>query len=642
MKKQNRHTLSIIQTLRFMWPTIRRYDSRILWISVALIFLGIAVPYTELILPKLAVSLLLEGAAAGKILKQLLLFLLVAASLHFFYEYGISKRTWLLSYIGQGSSHDLLIKSITCSYSYSQDAQAQALYGRLHQLLESNATNCYILALYALTDMATGAAGFLIYLGILGFVKPWLMLLLAVTSAVHFVAMHQVSLHGHRLKKQAEEVDKRLEYLFRVTSSRSYAKDARLYQGSQWILKKLEGVVRERGVYDKKREDGRFLGHAACDLAAFLRDAIAYIVLLYMVFQRELSLDNFVLAVGAVRGLSGFLLKLVDGVVLFNSSGIYMDDFQKYGDGEAQTGAGAADSGVSGRPGSGATGLGAPERPVAGATDSDASPAMRSPVIAPEGGVSIEFQDVSYAYPGGKQIFDHFSLRIEPGEKIALVGLNGAGKTTLVNLMCGLFRPDAGRVLLNGCDIRNFTQEQLLAFFSPVFQDNFLMPTTLGENVAPCTPEDKDRIWHCLELAGLAAEAKGWPQGLDTPMTRVAYEEGLELSGGQKQKLYLARMLYRNAPVALLDEPTSALDPLAESEVYQQYAQFVEGRTSVFISHRLASTRFCSRILLLENGTVTEEGTHEELMRKRGAYYELFSVQSRYYKKQELHMAEVE
>ncbi|MCI8566762.1 MAG: ABC transporter ATP-binding protein [Lachnospiraceae bacterium] len=607
-KAENKRAPSVMRTLTFLWPAVRRYDHRLLWVSAGLIFLGIAVPYTELILPKTAIALLLEGAGVQRIAGQLSGLLLLAVFLHFLNAYCLSKRRWLLSYIGQGSSHELLMKSLTCPYRYSQDADAQALYGRLRSLLDSNATNCYVLALHALTDMAVGAAGFFLYMAILGRIELWLVLLLAAASAVHFLAMRQVSRHGHRLKEQTAGLDKKLEYLFRVTGSLSYAKEVRLYQGSGWLLEKLGKLSGECLVYDRKKEEGRFAGHAICALAAFLRDGIVYAALICMVLEGKLSLDAFVFAAGAVRGLSAFLLRVLDGAVLFNSAGLYMEDLRTYGETDDEAGAQAE------------------------------GPAEAKPYPAAKDAPQIEFEEVSYTYPGGKQIFDRLSLKIEPGEKLALVGQNGAGKTTFINLLCGLIRADKGRVLLNGRDIGEIPREVLFSYFAPVFQDNFLMPTTLAQNVAPTAPEDEEGIWRCLKECGLAAEAAGWKKGLHTPMTRVAYEEGLELSGGQKQKLYLARMLYQNAPVILLDEPTSALDPLAESEVYRQYNRFTKGRTAIFISHRLASTRFCDRILLLENGAIREQESHEELMEKRGAYYELFSLQSRYYQKEKLSM----
>lgn len=224
------------------------------------------------------------------------------------------------------------------------------------------------------------------------------------------------------------------------------------------------------------------------------------------------------------------------------------------------------------------------------------------------------------------------NLTIHPGEKLAVVGLNGAGKTTLVKLLCGLLDPTKGQVLLNGQDIRTFNRREYYELFSAVFQNYSLLDVSLGENVSQ-TPENGDerKIWKCLEKAGLTQAVEKLPDKLDTHIGREVYLDGILLSGGQTQRLMLARALYKDGSILFLDEPSAALDPLAEHDIYMKYSEMTKGRTSLFISHRLASTRFCDRILYLEHGTILEEGTHEELLNLGGAYAELFEVQSRYY-----------
>ena len=247
---------------------------------------------------------------------------------------------------------------------------------------------------------------------------------------------------------------------------------------------------------------------------------------------------------------------------------------------------------------------------------------------------SIAFEEVSFGYELGKPVLDHVSFRIEAGQRLALVGVNGSGKTTLVKLLCGFCRPWSGRILLGGVDIARIPREQLYRAYSAVFQEFPTFPFTLAENVGMTTGEalDKNRVWDCLDAAGLGDFVRDLPRGIDAPMSKVSQDDGVVLSGGQQQRLILARALYKAAPVLLLDEPTAALDPIAESALYEAYATFTRDRTALYISHRLASTRFCDRVILLESGHVLEEGTHEALLKRGGAYARMFETQSRYYK----------
>lgn len=250
---------------------------------------------------------------------------------------------------------------------------------------------------------------------------------------------------------------------------------------------------------------------------------------------------------------------------------------------------------------------------------------------------SIEFKNVSFKYPKGeKKILDNVSFKIDPGEKIALVGLNGAGKTTLTMLICGLFLPDEGEILLDGHRLTDYNRDEMYSLFGFVPQNYHLLPISIARNIASAMNDgeiDRNKLDQCIETAGLSEKIASLEKGADTPLNREVNPDGIELSGGETQKILLARLLYKDPLCIILDEPTAALDPIAEDRIYRRYNEIAARATSIFISHRLASTRFCDRIFLLDGSHIAEEGTHDELMKLGGKYRELFDIQSKYYRK---------
>ncbi|MEZ3472904.1 MAG: ATP-binding cassette domain-containing protein [Lachnospiraceae bacterium] len=243
----------------------------------------------------------------------------------------------------------------------------------------------------------------------------------------------------------------------------------------------------------------------------------------------------------------------------------------------------------------------------------------------------LEFSHVSFRYPGSTQdILKDVSMTFRIGEKLALVGLNGAGKTTLIKLLCRLYEPTAGEIRLNGINIAKYDYEEYIQIFSVVFQDFCLYDFPLEENVASGGVVDSARLQRALELAGFWERIQELPQKEKT-LLRHENGQGVLLSGGEAQKVAIARALYKDAPFVILDEPAAALDPFAEAEVYENFNTLVQDKTAVYISHRMSSCKFCDRIVVLDGGRILEEGTHEALLQKKGRYYMLYSTQASYY-----------
>jgi ABC-type multidrug transport system fused ATPase/permease subunit len=241
---------------------------------------------------------------------------------------------------------------------------------------------------------------------------------------------------------------------------------------------------------------------------------------------------------------------------------------------------------------------------------------------------------VTYKYPKTETFaIKNVSIKIKAGEKVALVGLNGAGKTTLVKLICGMYSPAEGEILVNGHKAGEYNIDDYYTLFSAVFQHFRFLPVSIAQNISIVPKEQADikKLERCIKLSGLNEKIDKLENGADTMLIKEINPGGTELSGGEQQKLMLARAIYKDAPVLLLDEPTAALDPIAESELYMKYNEIAKDKTSVFISHRLASTRFCDRIILISKGEIAETGTHDELIKKGGEYAKLFEIQSHYY-----------
>ena len=260
------------------------------------------------------------------------------------------------------------------------------------------------------------------------------------------------------------------------------------------------------------------------------------------------------------------------------------------------------------------------------------------PLPIPEGPYEFELRNVSYRYPGnGQYVFRKLNLTIPGGQKLAIVGHNGAGKTTFIKLLLRLYDVTEGEILCNGINIKRFDRIQYYRLFSAVFQEILPLAFSVTDNIGvnDAGRIDVERVQQCIQKVGLEEKMKSLKYNTDTCVQKIIDDEGIEFSGGEKQKLMIARALYKNGGVMVLDEPTAALDALAERDIYESFSSLAENRTTIYVSHRLASTRFCDRIAMFEKGRLVEYGTHEELLAQKGKYAEMFSIQAKYYRAEE-------
>lgn len=454
----------------------------------------------------------------------------------------------------------------------------------------------------ALALLLTNVFSFLVWSFLLSGLSIWLLCLIVLISTAEYFFNMSVNRWGWRHRKEEAECHKKMDYICRISTKRFYAKDIRIFGLGPWLGQVWDSGFKQYKSFLGRREAVYFRTNLADGLSALIRGGAVFVCLLRLVIEKGLSISEFFLYFTAANSFTMWITGILDNVSLLHRQSLELSVIREF-----------------------------LEWPEPFLFESGKR-------LSRERDTSYELrlENVSFAYPGSEQnTISHMNLVISPGEKVAVVGLNGAGKTTLVKLLCGFLDPVEGRVLLNGEDIRQYNRRDYYGLFAAVFQDFSVLDASVAENVAQTVDGvDRERVRECIALAGLTEKAESLPKGLDTKLGRQVYEDGVELSGGQTQRLMLARALYKNAPLMILDEPTAALDPIAEHDIYQKYNQMAEGRTCLFISHRLASTRFCDRILFLDRGQIAEEGTHRQLLDKKGPYADLFEIQSRYYRQE--------
>lgn len=478
-----------------------------------------------------------------------------------------------------------------------------------------------------------------LYGGILFTQSPGILILVLLPTLTAAFLQKKARAYDRKMRHFAQDANRKMDYVARLTSDFRAGKDIRIFDLSGWLLGILKKERRISEGYVKRWENAYLAANFVDSALNFLRDGCAYVFLIVRIVRGEMAVSDFVWYMAMVAGAQQACAQLLSVGERAGRLNLDYGRLRRFLDGWEGTS-------FSGK-------WKSQENEKAGEGEGK----------APE----ITFRNVSFLYPGSSEAtLKDISFTIRSGEKIALVGHNGAGKTTLVKLLCGLYHPAEGEILVNGRNIKEYDRESYYRMISAVFQNVKLLPLSIAQNVASapesCTEKfdrktsgtdktnvgqsdiskfgtkppktDPDRVRQCLELAGLWKKVESLPLKEHTLLERRVSAQAVDLSGGEKQKLWMARAFYKEAPILVLDEPTAALDPLAEQEVYEKYREMSAGRTSVFISHRLSSTSFCDRIFFMEKGKITEVGSHSFLLEKGGAYAALYEIQSQYYRKE--------
>lgn len=567
------------------------------------VMLSAVLPLAGIYLPKLTIDLLMRNVDAGTIMLVLVGFGVGLALL-----YGVSTAITEGNYFQLNGSRGYImgeqfLKSLRIKYEIPESEWGKNLYQKATNAATRGDWSAASKTIFNMVELMKNLLSFVLYSTVLSTLNVWCVVWLLALSSLNCIVMEQGIRMRDRLRDAQAVHQKHWYYVKGAMGSTKAAKDIRIFGMHKWLGGLRDQTISELQSDEKKLQKMRTWQESVNFLITLVRDVTAYGYLIYMVTAGEIAVSDFVLHFGAITGFSAFVSTIMQDVGEMKSAGNETNFYRAY--------------------------MNLPEEKQYQASSQKCN--FELPV-------RIEFRDVSFSYHanGGNsvKVFDHFNLTIASGERLALVGVNGAGKTTLVKLLCGLYEPDEGQILVNDRDISMLPKREWYDFISVVFQDQLLLPVTVAENISLQKREETDdkRVQKAIEDAGLGnvfAERGITP---DSYMTKQITKNGIELSGGQQQRLMLARALYKDAPILILDEPTAALDPIAESEIYESYLKYTQNKTAIFISHRLASTRFSDRIVMMEQGRIIEEGTHEALMRSNGAYANMYEVQSNYYK----------
>lgn len=585
--------------LKFAYSPVWQEKRSYIWEMLLEILFAVVIPLMGSAMSAWVIALLGNQKSVLFIVLGILLAFLGYAIANAFYTYMTQKHSARhVELRTQIFTMQIFQKVLRIPLELSEKPEIRLSYEKAFMAIYGNWTGIEGFFRYG-TQLGVGLLGLVVYSCIATSLHPLVCILLIGLSVISAWVNYLPRWYENKIKDQVAREKITMKYIDQVTDQVACGKDIRLFGLKKWLIGKYDQAILTIRKLNAKRNRFAFLGQATTLTLDAGRDLVCYLYLIDLL-QAGMSVAEFVFYLGIIGEFSKWFNEVSQNLVQMRSCSIQMSDLRTY--------------------------LDVPE---------ETNKEMRMPDNQFKR-IEVVFDHVTYIYPGAtKPTLKGVSFSLKAGEHKALVGLNGAGKSTLVKLICGLYLPTSGQVRVNGIDTRKLNLTEYYKHQAAIFQEAFTLAYSIGENIALSSKWEEECVLECIELAGLGKKIKALPEGLNTHLGKDLSASGIQFSGGETQKLLLARALYRNPSLILLDEPTAALDALAEAQIYEIYDQSLRDMTSLFISHRLASTKFCEEIILLDEGRIIEQGSHEALMEAKGKYYELFKVQSQYYEEGE-------
>ncbi len=601
MHKKEKRQPVVGETLRFMLRTVRKEKPSLFFVYALQFTAQLALQAVGILLPKFLIDelvLIIDGAPVDEHLPKIILYTalilgisLVANLLNALAHHIIDvAREWFNQYF----ETELSRHTMSMDFEHTENPEA------LDKIAKAkDGMSWYSGGVVGVLDQLFTL---IMNIAVLCGVTVIIIITCPLLLPVQIVSLLLITLFNAKINKIEEEDFLKLSkmnrvwgYMFYQLSDFRYGKDIRLYDSADMMCEKADTFAdKQTSIWRAQQRSMRPFGWGK-DAVNALRDGISYFYIGYLAVTKAISIGDFSMSVSSAAGLYWSLFRIVSSVQELRKRCRYAHRYLEF--------------------------TAYPAAMVKG----------NKPVN--KGKHTIEFSHVSFKYPRSENyVLRDVNIKIHSGEHLSIVGLNGAGKTTFIKLLCRLYDVTEGEILIDGVNIKEYSDEEYRRLFAVVFQDFQLFAFSLRENIALSEEADDDRIEETLKLSGFYEDAQKLEHGLDTTLFKSFDEKGTELSGGQQQKTAISRALYRNAPIVILDEPTAALDPVAEYDIYRQFNTLVGGKTAIYISHRLSSCKFCDRIAVFAEDTIKEYGTHDELAERSGGIYaEMFKAQAQYY-----------
>lgn len=584
----------------FFIRQVYRINPRGIWIKLSFVILSIMTPFIPMLFFRWILNALQEKQKWTDILFYTCMFAFIS------FLHGIIKDGAARFDDRQSTQSSRLLKKdlskqiIQLPYSEAEDPKIRDFIQMVQESVDLSSLFDVIFSLVTQIITLFGLMAVVLTL------QPLLLLLIAVVLLLRVFVNSQGRKIWDRFRDPINQTMRKGNYLIYTMQAIEYGKEIRINALQDCFERKLNDCVIEYATEMKEYNQHLQRWNALAEFAVFLQEVAVYILLSVQVFFGGMPIGDFSLYRTGISSFSEGLSAIVDSISELLRMGQFLEQYRQLM--ERFQKSNAAKSAIKN-------------------TNEDLM--MKT--------VEIRFEHVSFHYPNSENlVLNDINFTLKTGESISIVGLNGAGKTTLVKLLCRFYEPISGKIMLNGMDIQKIPMEEYRKQFGVVFQDFRLFAFSVLENIALTPPYNEDQVWHALEKCSLLTKVEALERGIHTPMSKELDEQGVEFSGGETQRAGLARILYKNPPIIILDEPTAALDPMTEYELYQNMYNLTKDKCSIFISHRLPSTRFTDFILVFQEGKILEYGTFKDLMMKeQGMFRTMYDAQSIYYRNTE-------